>query len=118
MTITLELTPEEAELLREAAAAEGTDAASYIRHLVFATALNAPLPAAGKGAPHTYWQNGRPVYHRPEPPEWLQQQLQDSAEDETKTLRRVIGQWPGDETDAEIADALNAYRDSSAAFLN
>jgi hypothetical protein len=45
VSITLELTPEEESLLREAAASEGKDVATLVRQRVFGTAANvAPRP--------------------------------------------------------------------------
>ncbi len=66
----------------------------------FATALQLPQKRL---APNTVWVDNTPLYTPPTtPPSWLA-----TIQPETSgAVEAVVGQWPGDETDEEISQAL------------
>ena len=106
-SITITVSDEIAEELEAEAHRSGRTIADLAGEQ-FAIAWNIqPALAPGGGAPFTQWQNGHPVYQRPAPPTWLQQQSPlNPPDDNTNGLHRVIGQWPGEESDEEIDAAL------------
>jgi hypothetical protein len=106
-TITILVPDAVAEELEAEAEASGRDLADLAGERL-ATALNVTAARSpGQGAPHTSWEGGQPVYIRPAPPAWLDRLPPvESPVDGTNGLNRVVGQWPGDETDEEIEAAL------------
>ena len=103
MSITLELTPAEEARLRAEAAAHDCDLHAYIREKLLASGPLLP----GHGAPHTIWEAEQPRYQRPAPPGWLEATAPENPPtDGTNGLHRLVGRWPGKESDEEIAAAL------------
>ena len=84
MTVTIPLTPEQEERLREEAAARGQDASGFLASLI--ALLVAALTARPRREPE--WV-GQLTPRIPPPPG-------ESA------LARLVGAWPGDETDAAL----------------
>jgi hypothetical protein len=91
MTITLELAPEIAAQLREAAAEAGLELGDYARTLLEGEARRQALEALRNQTPPQSLADLKPRV--PPPPG-------------TTGLAMAIGQWPGDETDEEIEAAL------------
>jgi hypothetical protein len=106
-TITITVPETVAEELEAEAEASGRDLADLAgERLVSALSVMA-VRRPGWGAPHTTWEEGQPVYVRPEPPAWLAGlHPENPPGNATNGLNRVVGQWPGDETDEEIEAAL------------
>ena len=107
-TITITLPDEIAEELEADAQNSGRNLADFAGEK-FAIAYNAVAALRpGEGAPNTKWVNGEPVYIPPDAaPEWLTKiEPENPPTDGTNGMHRLVGQWPGDETDEEIEAAL------------
>ena len=98
-TLTLTVSEEIIRQLETEAKAAGRAADDYASER-FATALQLPQKRL---APNTVWVENVPVYAPPaSPPSWLA-----TIQPETpNTVEAIVGQWPGDETDDEISQAL------------
>lgn len=98
-TLTLTVSEELIYQLEAQAKALGQETIDYASER-FATALNLPQKRL---APNTIWVTNEPVYVPPTaPPDWLA-----AIQPANPTrLEQVVGQWPGEETDEEIRQAL------------
>ena len=98
-TLTLTVSEEIIRQLETEAKAAGRAADDYASER-FATALQLPQKRL---APHTVWIENTPVYNPPaSPPSWLETIKPENADG----VEAAVGQWPGDETDDEISQAL------------
>jgi hypothetical protein len=93
MTMQIDFLPEVEARLREEAARQGRDAAEYVKALVEQHLVVSALAALKHRKPPQSVDELQPRLPSPPGTSWLAQ---------------VVGQWPGDESDEEIGEALDA----------
>jgi hypothetical protein len=92
MTIQIDFPPELESRLREEAARQGQDAAEYVKALVEQHLVVSALAALKHRKPPQTVEEIQPRIPSPPGTSWLAQ---------------VVGQWPGEESDEEIDEALS-----------
>lgn len=98
-TLTLTVSEEIIRQIEDEAKATGRAPDDYARECL-ATALQLSLKRL---APNSVWVDNEPIYVPPkQAPYWLSQ-LQPTSD---ASLQSVVGQWPGEETEEELAHAL------------